>query len=247
MDIGVLVKRGKLQSLTQSMKLRLVNHTPDSKFNYPKTYLNGCNRRFKPEWVYSHSWLHYSASEDGVSCKACALFGPSEIKQQKLGSLVSKPFSLWTKQSFVFKNHEQLAYHQSSMTKITTFKESCSKLTHNVASILNTARKEQVSRNTKVIKSLLKCATFCGKQGISLHGHRDDSTASESVNTGNFIQLVQFRAENDDVLRTYLETAPRNALYTSKTIQNEMISVLGSAIQDKLIQEVKAAKFFFQF
>ena len=46
------------------------------------------------------------------------------------------------------------------------------------------------------------------------------------------------------MLHTYLETAPRNALYTSKTIQNEMISVLGSAIQDKLIQEVKAAKIF---
>ena len=161
MDIRVLVKRGKLQSLPQSMKLRLVNHTPYSKFNYPKTYLNGCNRRFKPEWVHNHSWLHYSASEDGVYCKACALFGRSEIKLQKLGSLVSKPFSLWTKQSSVCKKHEQLAYHQSFMTNMTAFKESCSNLTHNVASMLNTARKEQVSRNTKVIKSLLKYSIFC--------------------------------------------------------------------------------------
>ena len=46
------------------------------------------------------------------------------------------------------------------------------------------------------------------------------------------------------MLRTYLETAPRTALYTSKTIQNEIISVLGSAIQDHLIQEIKAAKFY---
>ena len=46
---------------------------------------------------------------------------------------------------------------------------------------------------------------------------------------GNFIELVRFRAENDDVLRAYLETSPRNALYTSKTIQNEMIDVIGSA------------------
>ena len=113
--------------------------------------------------------------------------------------------------------------------------------------MLNTARKEQVSRNTKVVKSLLKCVAFCGKQGISLRGHRDDSTASESVNTGNFMQLVQFRAENDAVLFTYLETAPRNALYTSKTIQNEMISVIGNAIQEKLIEEIKEAKFFFHF
>jgi len=48
---------------------------------HPTTHMHGCNRRFKCEWVHSHSWLHYSASEDGVYCKACALFAPSEIKQ----------------------------------------------------------------------------------------------------------------------------------------------------------------------
>ena len=126
LDIGVLLKRGKLQSLPRSLKLQVVNHNPDSKFNYPKTYLNGCNRRFKPEWARTHPWLHYSASEDGVYCKACALFGPSEVKQQKLGIFVSKPFSVWTKQSSVFTKHEQLTYHQSSMTVMTAFKDSCS-------------------------------------------------------------------------------------------------------------------------
>ena len=118
----------------------------------------------------------------------------------------------------MLNNHEQLAHHQSSMTRMTAFKQSRSNPTHNIATMLNTAYKEQVSRNTKVLKSLLKCVAFCGKQCISLRGHRDDSTASELVKTGNFIQLVQFRAETDDVQRTYLETAPRNALYTSKTI-----------------------------
>lgn len=53
-----------------------------------------------------------------------------------------------------------------------------------------------------------------------------------------------FRAENDDLLRTYLETSPRNAIYTSKTIQNEMIDVIGSAIEDKIIDKIQAAKFF---
>lgn len=60
-------------------------------------------------------------------------------------------------------------------------------------------------------------------------------------NMGNF---VRFRAENDDTLRTYLETSPRNALYTLKTIQNVMIDVIGSAIEDQIIDEIQAAKFF---
>ena len=244
LDIGLLLNDGTLSTLSQSMKLKLLNHTPDVKYKYPTKYMNGCNRRFKPEWVQTHSWLHYSASEDGVFCKACALFAPSEVQQQTLGSLVSKPFSLWTKQSSAFKSHEQLSYHQACMLKMAAFKESCHDPTQNVATMLSNARKELVSRNTQVIRSLLKCVAFCGKQGLSFRGHRDDSTASDSDNTGNFVQLVQFRAENDDVLRTYLETAPRNALYTSKTIQNEMISVIGSAIQDNIIEEIHTAKFF---
>ena len=111
LDIGILLKNGTLTTLSQSMKLKLVDHTPDAKYKYPTKYMNGCSRRFKPEWVQIHSWLHYSASEDGVFCKACALFAPGEVQQQKLGSLVSKPFSLWMKQSSAFNSHEKLSYH----------------------------------------------------------------------------------------------------------------------------------------
>ena len=141
------------------------------------------------------------------------LFAPTEVKQQELGVLVTKPFSLWTKHSSIFNNHEKLAYHQDSMVRMAAFKEMCSNPSRNVSTLLDKSHKEQVSRNAQVIKSL-KCIAFCGKQGLSFHGHRDDSTASDSENLGNFLELVRFRAENDDVLRKYLETSPKNALYT---------------------------------
>ena len=244
LDIGDLLKRGVLRSLDNSMKLKLIKQSPDARFNYPVKFMHGCNRRFKPEWAQNHSWLHYSPSEDGVYCKACVLFAPADIKRQKLGLLVNKPFFCWTKQSSFFNSHEQLAYHQDSMSRMAAFKESCSNPLRNVATMLNKAHEEQVSRNAQVIKSLLKCVSFCGKQGLSFRGHRDDSTALDASNMGNFIELVRFRAENDDVLRTYLETSPRNALYTSKTIQNETIDVIGSAIEDQIIEKIQAAKFF---
>ena len=117
LDIGILLNNGSLSTLSQNMKLKLLNHTPDVKYKYPMKYMNGRNRRFKPEWVHTHSWLHYSASEDGVFCKACALFAPSEVQQQKLGSLISKPFSLWMKQSSAFNSHEKLSYHHTCMMK----------------------------------------------------------------------------------------------------------------------------------
>lgn len=69
---------------------------------------------------------------------------------------------------------------------------------------LNKACEDQVSRNIEVI--LWSVFAFVVKRS-SFRGHRDDYTASESDNKGNFVELVQFRAETDDVLRKYLEAA----------------------------------------
>ena len=139
LDIGLLLGRGDLQKLPQNHKLEIINHVPDAKFNYPTTYMNGCNRRFKVEWVKAHPWLRYSSTEDGTYCKACALFAPEDA-----GILVVKPFCKWTKQSSVFQSHEQSQYHHDSMAKMLSFKETCADPTKGVASMLNQEREERM-------------------------------------------------------------------------------------------------------
>lgn len=57
-------------------------------------------------------------------------------------------------------------------------------------------------------------------QGISFRGHRDDATATDSANCVYI--LVKFRAQTDDVLRNFIECAPKSGTYTSKTIQNNL-------------------------
>ena len=93
---------------------------------------------------------------------------------------------------------------------------------------------------------------LCGKQGIALRGHRDDhfvwtDEEFEAENEGNFIELIRFRAETDDILRRHLNNAPRNARYTSKAVQNELISIIGNCIRIDILSEVKQAKFFSVF
>ena len=100
------------------------------------------------------------------------------------------------------------------------------------------------------MESLLSIVILCGKQGLALHGRRDDHVfptkqeEKESENQGNFIELVRFRAQTDDVLRQHLQNVPRNALYTSKTIQNELIDIIGKQIRFGILSKVKQAQFF---
>jgi len=63
--------------------------------------------------------------------------------------------------------------------------------------------------------------------------------------SGNFHALLQFRIDaGDSVLKQHLQTMSKNAKYTSKAIQNDMINVCGRLIQDKILCEVKQARFF---
>ena len=114
-----------------------------------------------------------------------------------------------------------------------------------ISSRINNESIAIIKRNREILESIAKTIHFCGKQGISLRGHRDDSSASLECNPGNFIELLRYRAETGDAcLRKYLESSPRIATYTSKTIQNQLINILGDDIRSNIINEVKAAKFF---
>ena len=68
--------------------------------------------------------------------------------------------------------------------------------------------KEMFEENREILMS--KCLEFCGRQGISLRGYRDDNTSS-SFNNGNFNELLQFRANSgDNTLRKHLDAGKRN-------------------------------------
>ncbi len=83
-----------------------------------------------------------------------------------------------------------------------------------------------------------------------MHGHRDDhidwneGEDETGNNHGNFIELVRFRAETDITLANHFANSPRNARYTSKTIQNELINIIGNTIRNDILAEVKKAKFY---
>ena len=102
-----------------------------------------------------------------------------------------------------------------------------------------------VQSNRLKLKSILKTIIFCGKQMISLRGHREKAGAN--VNPGNFHALLDFRIDaGDTVFAEHFRTGAQNAQYNSPRIQNDLISCTEEWIRNQIVQEVKQAKFFFQ-
>ncbi|KAL4084918.1 hypothetical protein QTP88_027785 [Uroleucon formosanum] len=85
------------------------------------------------------------------------------------------------------------------------------------------------------------------KQEIALRGSNDFGNLMNinTFNDGNFRALLRFRVDSGDtILEEHLKNGPKNSLYTSPGIQNEIISICGDIIKSKIIQRVNAAECF---
>ena len=69
------------------------------------------------------------------------------------------------------------------------------------------------------------------------------STKVPHANPGNFIALLHFKMESGyTVLADHLASCGKHSLYTSKTVQNELIEICGSIIQSTLLNYIHAAR-----
>ena len=149
--------------------------------------------------------------------------------------------------------HSKSEYHHNSTVKAAEFLARYTNPSKAIDLQVERVSPVQQEENRAVIESLIKVALLCGKQGVSLSGHRDDHVFTErdgdwlgdgQGNVGNFIELVRFRAETDQILAKHLKHSPKNALYTSKTVQNELIDAIASYMRTQILEEVKDAKLF---
>ena len=150
-----------------------------------------------------------------------------------LGKLVTTPFQNFKKAKWkhgVLDAHANYQFHKDAVLNGNDFVMQYENPDRRIDGIIDQQLKEFASFNELALRSIVECLVFCGKQGISFRGHRDDATATDSANRGNFISRLKFRAQTDDVLTNFIERAPKNGTYTSKTVQNDLIDICGDYV-----------------
>ena len=115
-----------------------------------------------------------------------------------------------------------------------------------ISSVIESSRVAQIEYNRKVLRSIVSSVIFCGKQNIALRGHMESSTDNNSKNRGNFLALLDFRAEGgDEIIAKHLRECARNATYTSATIQNDIIAITMEYLRNQIISETPEHAPFF--
>ena len=158
-------------------------------------------------------WLHYSKFEYVAFCRACAIFAPDSIRGQALKQFVTQPFKMWIRGLEKIREHALLEYHLTAIAKRQAFKSTYENPSRAIDTAFDKEIRSRMHDNQIILESLFRIVMLCGKQGFALRGHRDDKINWEeySGNLGNFLELVHFRAETDEVLRKHLQYGPKNA------------------------------------
>lgn len=208
--------------------------------------------KFQLSWLKKKcSWLTYSKLHDGAFCKFCVLFKRNEGGRgnQKLGKCVLEKFSNWKKAIEEFNKHETTKYHKNTILDADNLLSIYNKSKESIDIQLNNKLKIEIQENRKKIIPIIETIIFCGHQGLALRGYNDSGLISlqnaKIYNDGNFRELLRFKVEAcDKNLANHLETAPRNAIYPSLEIQNEVINACFSMIIKQLVSKINSAKCF---
>ena len=160
-------------------------------------------------------------------------------------------------------SHNNNTYHKMALIKASNFTTSAEQGT-SIKSQLDIARKQLIVENRQRLSPIVTTIILCGRQNMSLRGHRDDGallpissdtsekgsveTETESLvthNEDNFRALLQYRVDGGDtILENHLKSSVKNATYISKTAQNDIITAAGTVIRNKIFDKVSENKFF---
>ncbi|BFG16162.1 hypothetical protein CerSpe_024360 [Prunus speciosa] len=83
----------------------------------------------------------------------------------------------------------------------------------------------------------IKCTKFLLRQGLAFRGHDESVTSS---NMGNYLELLQFLADNDDKVReVVMENAPGNLKLLAPCIQKDLVSACALETLDSIVDGIK--------
>ena len=151
----------------------------------------------------------------------------------------------FTRGKTTLQEHNKQFTHKEACKAVVDFLDRMEKGALSVDQHMQSQASTLVRQNRLKLLSILKTIVFCGKQNISLRGHREQANAGPDTNPGNFRALLNFRVDaGDSVLEDHFESMPHNAQYISPKIQNDLISCTSEWIRKQIIEEVKTAKFF---
>lgn len=106
--------------------------------------------------------------------------------------------------------------------------------------MINADHARLVNVNRRYMKSIILSVRMLAIQGNAFRGHRENE---ESLNRGNFIELMNIIASFDNIVHKKMN-GPKNARYLHHSIQTEVVHIMAKMILSKISSEVNCVSCF---
>ena len=192
-------------------------------------------RHFQSAQYKKTGWLSGCDAKERLYCWPCLLFGVDRT-------------DVWTKDGFSNLNvlsvsisrHEKSLGHIRASLELSTFGRTRIDLQLNQQMKISVKlHNEGVTKNREILKRLIDCICFLAKQELPFRGH-DEST--DSINRGNYIELLNLLSEYDVMLANHLK---ESSVFrgTSSTIQNDLINCISKVVINTIKKEIENSQF----
>ena len=208
-------------------------------------------------------WISYSMEKSAVFCIPCLLFTDPVLRGEHVrfnqgNAFTNGGFHSWKKQhSFVLKHEASSAHRNAVIAQAVFSKEQSIQHCLNEQSKAELERKKnEVAKNRTILARIVDAIIFLGQQGLPLRGHRE-SLVDDSVNTGNFIELLKLISHYDVPMLQHLKKIKdiqsriescgkpghkgrgSHLSFLSNTTQNNLIQTISQLVTDVIVKAIE--------
>jgi len=208
---------------------------------YPSTIQGNKRRSFQKNWYTLYNWIEYSTKLDAVFCFPCRCFRGNESNNSQTTITFSKVgFKGWNKANEAFKKHQLSKCHVNSSTSLLNFLngKSIDCVLDKAKEVSLSKKSEERIKNRQIMNRLIDIVICLCKGGRPFRGHNESSTSN---NQGLFKEILNLLSKYDDLLKTHFQEGPKNALYRSNRIQNDLITSIHTVVLQKIISNINSS------
>lgn len=196
-----------------------------------------CTRHFRKELYNISDWLCGCGVSNKFFCWPCLLFSTKKTVWNNRG------YDDLNHLNTAVKNHTQSEIHISAYFKFKTF---LSTSTARIDTLLDKQRSieiqlhnEKAAKNREILKRLINSVCYLAKQELPFRGHNENKN---SVNKGNYMELLISNQEFDPLLQEHLDTS---TIFrgTSVSIQNDLINAVADIIKNEIFNEIQNSQY----
>lgn len=179
-------------------------------------------------------WLTGCNNRSRLFCLPCLLFSSEKNLCNRSGFFDLSNLHKLIKRQASSKAHLQSIIKEKTFGKIRTEHALDDQLR-----LRNEQHNQLVRKNREVLRKFNDRVCFLGEHELGFRGHNE---SENSVNKGNYVDLINFLAKYDPIMKEHLESwcAFKGTL---NIIQNDLIQCIGDIVLKNIICEVQQTQF----